>query len=65
MEREAGRALREGGLVRHDASGRSADFGELAAGVAKIPLAAEPSIKTPDQFKLIGHEVKRIDDERP
>jgi isoquinoline 1-oxidoreductase beta subunit len=49
------------GVVRHFASGRSATFGELAADAAKIALAAEPAIKTPDQFKLIGREVKRID----
>ncbi len=48
-------------LVRHAASGRSATFGELAADAAKVALAAEPAIKTPDQFKLIGQEVKRID----
>jgi isoquinoline 1-oxidoreductase beta subunit len=50
-----------GGLVRHEASARSAAFGELAADAAKVTLAAEPAIKTPDQFKLIGQEVKRID----
>jgi isoquinoline 1-oxidoreductase subunit beta len=48
-------------LVRHAASGRSATFGELAADAAKVALAAEPTIKTPDQFKLIGQGVKRID----
>ena len=48
-------------LVRHEASGRSATFGELAADAAKVALAAEPAIKTPDEFKLIGQEVKRID----
>jgi isoquinoline 1-oxidoreductase beta subunit len=47
--------------VRHEASGRSATFGELAADAAKVALAAEPAIKTPDQFKLIGQEIKRID----
>ena len=45
-----------GGVVRHEASGRSATFGELAADAAKVSLAAEPAIKTPDQFKLIGQE---------
>ena len=48
-------------LVRHDASGRSATFGELVADAAKVALDAEPAIKTPHQFKLIGREVKRID----
>jgi isoquinoline 1-oxidoreductase beta subunit len=49
------------GHVRHDASGRSATFGELTADAAKVTLAAEPAIKTPDQFKLIGQGLKRID----
>jgi isoquinoline 1-oxidoreductase beta subunit len=49
------------GVVRHDASGRSATFGELAADAAKVILAEEPVIKTPNQFKLIGQEIKRID----
>ena len=48
-------------LVRHAASGRSFTFGELAADAAKVALAAEPAIKTPDQFKLIGQGLKRID----
>ena len=50
-----------GGVVRHQASDRSATFGELAADAAKVTLAAEPAIKTPAEFKLIGQEVKRID----
>ena len=50
-----------GGLVRDEASGRSATFGELAADAAKVALAMEPAIKTPDQFKLIGASLKRID----
>ncbi len=49
------------GLVRHEVSGRSATFGELAADAAKVALAAEPAIKTPDQFKLIGESLRRID----
>jgi isoquinoline 1-oxidoreductase subunit beta len=49
------------GLVRHQASGRSATFGELAADAAKVTLSAEPTIKTPDQFRLIGKEIKSID----
>jgi isoquinoline 1-oxidoreductase beta subunit len=58
---EPAACVASGGLVRHDASGRSATFGELAADAAKVALAAEPAIKTPDQFKLIGQEVRRID----
>jgi isoquinoline 1-oxidoreductase beta subunit len=50
-----------GGLVRDEASGRSATYGEVAADAAKVALASEPAIKTPDQFKLIGAALKRID----
>jgi isoquinoline 1-oxidoreductase subunit beta len=50
-----------GGFVRHEVSGRSASFGELAADAARVTIAVEPAIKTPDQFKLIGEEIKRID----
>ena len=40
-------------------SSRSAAFGELAADAAKFSLRAEPAIKTPDQFKLIGAAASR------
>jgi isoquinoline 1-oxidoreductase subunit beta len=43
---EPAACVAKGGVVRHH---------------AKVALAAEPAIKTPDQFKLIGQEVKRID----
>ncbi len=58
---EPASCVASGGVVRDDASGRSATFGELAADAAKVTLGLEPTIKTPDQFKLIGREVKRID----
>ena len=50
-----------GGFVRHEASARSATFGELAADAARIALTSEPAIKTPDQFRLIGEGLRRID----
>jgi isoquinoline 1-oxidoreductase beta subunit len=48
-------------VVTHGPSGRTLRFGELAADAAKIKLAAEPAIKTPDQFTLIGKPMRRID----
>ena len=51
---EPAACVASGGLVRHEASGRSATFGELAPGAARVALTAEPAIKTPDEFKLIG-----------
>jgi isoquinoline 1-oxidoreductase beta subunit len=49
------------GKVVHAASGRSLTYGALAADAAKVALAAEPQIKTPDQFKLIGTPAARLD----
>ena len=49
------------GEVRHEASSRSATYGELAADAAGITLPREPAIKTPDEFKLIGAAQKRLD----
>src|ERR1700691_3404404 len=49
------------GSVWHDPSGRSAAYGELASDAAKISLKAEPAIKTPEQFKLIGTRAARLD----
>lgn len=51
----------ERGKVLHQASGRSLRYGELAGEAARIPLAAEPEIKTPDQFTLIGKPMARLD----
>ena len=58
---EAAACVASSGVVRHEASGRSATFGELAADAARVTLAAEPAIKTPAEFKLIGQGLKRID----
>jgi isoquinoline 1-oxidoreductase subunit beta len=58
---EPAACVASGGIVRHEASRRTAAFGELAADAARIALPAEPAIKTPDQFKLIGQSLKRID----
>ena len=47
--------------VTHKLSGRSLDYGALAADAGKIKLDKEPAIRTPDQFKLIGKSVPRLD----
>ncbi len=47
--------------VTHKITGRSFDYGALAADAAKIKLDKEPAIRTPDQFKLIGKTVARLD----
>ncbi|MDB5407051.1 MAG: xanthine dehydrogenase family protein molybdopterin-binding subunit [Rhodospirillales bacterium] len=48
-------------VVTHAGSGRTLRYGELAADAAKITLASEPAIKTPDKFTFIGKPMPRID----
>ncbi|MFA5967747.1 MAG: molybdopterin cofactor-binding domain-containing protein [Sphingomonas sp.] len=49
------------GVVYHDASGRKASYGELASRAATITPPAEPALKDPKAFRLIGKPLKRID----
>ena len=51
----------ENSKVTHAKTGRSLGYGELAAEAGKIKLDKEPAIRTPDQFKLIGKSVARLD----
>ncbi len=51
----------ENGRIIHSASGRQANYGAIAAAAAQVTLDAEPAIKTPDQFKLLGQSLNRLD----
>jgi isoquinoline 1-oxidoreductase subunit beta len=42
-------------------TGRKLSYGELAADAAKMPVPASVVLKSPDEFKLIGTPVKRLD----
>src|SRR5271155_4262426 len=48
-------------VVTHRRSGRTLRYGELAAEAAKVKLAKEPAIKTPDQFTFIPRRMPRVD----
>jgi isoquinoline 1-oxidoreductase beta subunit len=48
-------------VVTHKPTGQSLRYGELTADAAKVKLAQEPAIKTPDQFTFIGKPMPRID----
>src|ERR1700728_1559544 len=48
-------------VVTHKPSRQSLRYGELAADAAKGSLAAEPTIKTPDQFTFIPKALPRVD----
>jgi isoquinoline 1-oxidoreductase subunit beta len=47
--------------VTHKPTGRTLDYGTLAADAANIKLDKEPPIRTADQFKLIGKRLPRLD----
>lgn len=49
------------GTVLHPASGRQVNYGAIAAAAAGVKLDAEPAIKKPAQFTLIGTPQKRLD----
>ncbi len=49
------------GQVVHVVSGRKLDYGALAEAAATLQPAAEPGLKEPGQFRLIGTSVKRTD----
>ncbi|HEY5806478.1 MAG TPA: molybdopterin cofactor-binding domain-containing protein, partial [Povalibacter sp.] len=50
-----------GGVVSHAASKRSAQFGELVADAAKLPVPSEVKTKDPATFALIGKPAARVD----
>ncbi|NNG17899.1 MAG: xanthine dehydrogenase family protein molybdopterin-binding subunit, partial [Gemmatimonadales bacterium] len=44
------------GEVRHEASGRRSSYGDLAAAAAEIPLSEDVTLKSADQFRLVGRD---------
>src|ERR671936_1483385 len=57
----AGECKAENGTVVHPASGRKVNYGAVAAAAASVKLDAEPAIKKPEQFTLLGKPQKRLD----
>ena len=49
------------GSVRHQASNRSAHFGELVDAASKMELPKNVKLKAPEDFVLIGTSMKRLD----
>lgn len=56
-----GEVYAEQGVVYHRPSGRKLMYGELVDKAAGLPVPQNPKLKTPDQFKLIGKGVPRLD----
>jgi isoquinoline 1-oxidoreductase subunit beta len=51
----------EGGRVYHDATGRSASYGELAPMAATLPVPFDVPLKSPTEFKILGTDVRRLE----
>jgi isoquinoline 1-oxidoreductase subunit beta len=49
------------GEVRHEPTGRSVKYGDLAANAARVPVPENVALKRPQDFKLIGTPAKRLD----
>ena len=48
------------GRIRHSTSGRSLSYGQLAAAAAKLSPPDDPTLKTPEQYRLIGKSVPKL-----
>jgi len=51
----------QNGVVHHEASRRSAKYGDLSAEAATMPVPETVALKAPSDFKLIGTPAKRLD----
>lgn len=51
----------ESGRVTHAASGRSLAYTELLDDAARQPVPAEPRLKTPGEYRLLGTSPPRVD----
>jgi isoquinoline 1-oxidoreductase subunit beta len=58
---DAAACYAENGVVKHQGSDKSLAYGELATAASKLPVPKEVKLKTPDQFKLIGKPIHRLD----
>ncbi|SPB13904.1 aldehyde dehydrogenase [Caballeronia novacaledonica] len=51
----------QGGKVMHASGDRSASYADLAEAAAKLPVPQDIKLKDPNNFKIIGTPVKRLD----
>jgi isoquinoline 1-oxidoreductase beta subunit len=49
------------GILTHTPTGKTATYGELATAAAALPVPANPPLKNPRDFKLLGTRVPGVD----
>jgi len=59
VPREACRA--RNGMVEHVPTGRRLGYGDLAARAATLPVPADPPLKSPTEFRILGKRMPRVD----
>ena len=50
----------DNGRIRHSVSGRSLSYGQLVSAAARLSPPSSPTLKTPDQFRLIGKSIPKL-----
>ena len=53
--------ITEAGMLKHQPSGKSAGYGDLASAAAAIPVPEEVALKDVNDFKIIGTSRKNVD----
>ncbi|HXJ31272.1 MAG TPA: xanthine dehydrogenase family protein molybdopterin-binding subunit [Gemmatimonadales bacterium] len=51
----------EKGVVRHASSGQSLGYGQLTERAATLPVPANPTLKSPAEYRILGTRVPRVD----
>ena len=49
------------GVITHPGSGRRTTYGQMAAAAGKLPVPANPPLKDPKDWKLVGARLARLD----
>lgn len=58
---KASSCIAERGQIVHPRSGRRATYGDLVQTAARLPIPENVPLKSPEQFKLVGKSVRRVD----
>ncbi|AMN39392.1 xanthine dehydrogenase family protein molybdopterin-binding subunit [Rhodoplanes sp. Z2-YC6860] len=49
------------GVITHKASGKTTTYGKVAEAASKLPVPEKPALKKPEEWKIAGKPLKRLD----
>ena len=61
LEVAVGELTTDAGVIKHEASGRTLGYGEVAEAAASVEVPEEVELKDPKDFKIIGTAQKNVD----